>query len=208
VIARLTGRLAECTPEQVLLDVGGVGYQVLIPLSTYYGISGRTDQPVSLFVHTHVREDALLLFGFGNREERAAFELLIGISGVGPRMALAILSGIGVDELHVAVREQDRARLQQIPGVGKKTAERLLLELRDKLERIAPHAAAAQAASGTAAEERTGSGVLRADAESALINLGYSKERAERAVNQAWKRIDGEPSLEELLKAALGRLLG
>jgi len=208
VIGRLTGNVLECAPDRVLLDVSGVGYLVLIPLSTYYGISAAGAEPVSLHVHTHVREDILQLYGFGSREERSAFEVLIGVNGVGPRMALAVLSGIGVDELRLAVEEQDRARLQQIPGVGRKTAERMLLELQDRLERVA----------GTATSDRTdvpagqtGSAVpvrtARADALSALTNLGYSRDRAERAVTAAERSLGDTPSLEALLKTALGRLV-
>jgi len=202
MIGRLTGEIVECAPDRVLLDVAGVGYAVQIPLSTYYVVSDRAGQAVSLHVHTHVREDVLQLYGFASREERAAFEMLIGISGVGPRLALAILSGIGADELRHAVREQDRARLQQIPGVGKKTAERLLLELRDRLERAGSGAVARNPVGHAAA--RTSA---RGDAVSALTNLGYSLEVARQAVDAASQELGEGASLESLLKAALARLV-
>jgi Holliday junction DNA helicase RuvA len=201
VIGQLRGRVDRCSPGQVVLDVAGVGYDVRIPLSTYYSLAGRDGGEVCLHIHTHVREDALLLYGFATLEERAAFELLIGISGVGPRTAMAILSGIGVPELRLAVSAQDRDRLQRIPGVGKKTAERLLLELRDKL---GPEAASrATAALG----ESTAGGAVRADAVSALVNLGYARDGASRAVDGALREHGPAATLEVVLRAALGSLV-
>jgi Holliday junction DNA helicase RuvA len=204
MIGRLTGNVVECTPGLVILDVAGVGYSVQIPLSTFYALSETDSETVSLHVHTHVREDALQLFGFASPEERSAFELLIAISGVGPRLALAILSGIGVDELREAVAVRDRVRLQKIPGVGKKTAERVLLELRDKM------ALEERAAHGLPAAARGGRGVagegVRKDAVSALVNLGYAKNVASRFVDEALEELGVEPDLEPLLKDALGRI--
>jgi Holliday junction DNA helicase RuvA len=194
MIGRLTGTVISCAPDRVLLDVAGVGYEVSIPLSTFYSLPRESGARASLRIHTHVREDALQLYGFASHEERAAFELLIGISGVGPRMALGILSGIGAGELRTTVAQQDRARLQKIPGVGKKTAERLLLELRDKMEAAAPAAAGAAQS-------------LRPDAISALVNLGYSKDVAERAVDRALERPESGDDLEGLLRTALGGLV-
>jgi Holliday junction DNA helicase RuvA len=206
MIGRLTGRIVDCTPGQVLLDVTGVGYNLQIPLSTYYNLSSAGGSKVSLHVHTHVREDALQLFGFSSLDERAAFEQLISISGVGPRLALAVLSGIGVDELRETVARRDRERLQAIPGVGKKTAERVLLELRDKMglrDDDGTHAdgfAPAAALHGVAA--------LEADATSALINLGYSRAVAHRAVSKASAEQQAEtPSLQTILKSALRGLV-
>jgi Holliday junction DNA helicase RuvA len=198
VIGRLTGRLVDCEPGSAVLDVGGVGYELRIPLSTYYRLSARPD-PAILFVHTHVREDALALFGFATREERAAFERLISISGVGPRMALAVLSGIGVEDLTRAVAEGDRARLERIPGIGRKTAERVLLELKDKRDEGRPERVAA--AAGPAGESG-----IRADAVSALLNLGYPPDAARRAVEQAAAEAEGS-ELGGLLRAALRRLV-
>jgi len=206
VIGRLSGKVIECAPDHVLLDVSGVGYELQIPLSTFYALSGAGDQLAVLHVHTHVREDALQLFGFGSLEERSMFELLIGISGIGPRLALAILSGIGVDELHGTVVAGDRARLQRIPGVGKKTAERLLLELRDRFGGDQAVAQAGQTPGRLAAGGPDGSGAP-ADAVSALVNLGYAREVAARAVNGALEELDRGCGIEPLLKAALGRLV-
>ena len=206
MIGRLRGTVADCRPGHLLLEVGGVGYAVQIPLSTFYALSAEAGVEATLHVHTHVREDALQLFGFATMEERSAFELLIGISGVGPRLALAILSGIGVDELRQAVAQQDRPRLQQIPGVGKKTAERVLLELRDKMPMQARSDAPGSGAVG--AEAGAGrDGEIREDAVSALVNLGFTKEKAARAVDLALGRLGDEPGLERLLKASLGRLV-
>ncbi len=207
MIGRLTGRVLACSPGRVLLDVAGVGYDVHIPLSTYYTLSRDCATAVSLHVHTHVREEALQLFGFASQDERIVFELLIGISGVGPKLALAILSGIGVDELFETVRGQDRGRLQKIPGVGKKTAERLLLELRDKLpddlrskSSVGVHSQGAVAASDLAG--------LRPDAISALVNLGYSRDAAGRAVDRATENRDpADLTLEQVLRAALASLV-
>ena len=202
MIGQLIGRIAECSPEGVVLDVGGVGYQLQIPLSTFYVLSSTREEKIKLLVHTHVREDALQLFGFATAEERQVFERLITISGVGPRLGLAILSGIGVTDLRHAVLAQDRARLQKIPGVGKKTAERLLLELRDKLD-------LAGLVQGGPLPEGPGTRPgLRGDAVSALVNLGYPENVASRAVDQALERVGPDPDLEALLRAALGRIVG
>jgi Holliday junction DNA helicase RuvA len=199
----LTGFIVECDPTSLLLEVGGVGYSLDIPLSTFYVLSGRNEPAVSLFVHTHVREDALQLFGFSTKEERTMFEMLVGITGVGPRLALAILSGIGVRELREAITHKDRVRLQKIPGVGKKTAERLLLELREKVAAMEKQEATAGA---EAASEGTEDDARREDALSALINLGYSRSAAIDAVDNALENIGLEAGLEPLLKSALGML--
>jgi Holliday junction DNA helicase RuvA len=204
MIGKLTGKLVECKPGRVILEVAGVGYAVQIPLSTFYVLSDSAQAPVSLHVHTHVREDALQLFGFASPEERSAFELLIGISGVGPRLALAVLSGIGVDELREAVALRDGARLQKIPGVGKKTAERVLLELQDRMA-IEGVEAAAGTAAAPGLRGAAGDG-LRKDAMSALVNLGYTRKLASRVVDAALEELGGDAELEPLLKDALGRI--
>lgn len=216
MIARLEGRLAECRPDAVVIDVGGVGYHVHIPLGTYYRVS-RGGPTCALFVHTHVREDALQLFGFATAAERATFRRLIGIGGVGPRMALAILSGIGVDEFYLTVLQQDRARLQRIPGVGKKTADRLLLELKDEATRRAegeplPGEGPAPdgAAGGDGAEDGDAAGglALVRDAVSALTNLGYPAETARKAVLRAREALgDAADDLQAVLKRALAHLV-
>jgi Holliday junction DNA helicase RuvA len=195
----------ECGPGELLLDVAGVGYGLQISLNTFYAISVADNDALTLHVHTHVREDAFQLFGFAEPEERAVFEKLISISGVGPRLALAILSGIGVGELRQAVRDGDRARLQRIPGVGKKTAERLLLELEDKLEAVTIRDAGAGPATRVPAGD---SGGLRSDAVSALTNLGYPQDTADRAVDAALDKLGSETQLEPLLRAVLGGLVG
>jgi Holliday junction DNA helicase RuvA len=181
-----------------------VGYDVRIPISTFYRLSQASPERVVLHIHTHVREDALLLFGFATTEEREEFERLIAISGVGPRIALAVLSGIGVDELRAAVVRGDRERLQRIPGVGRKTAERIMLELRDKLAAAGQEVAPTEAVSPQDATSPAG---LEQDAASALINLGYTPEIARRAVRRALEGHPTPPDLPVILKTALGSLL-
>ena len=202
MIGRLTGKVLSCAPDRVLLDVTGVGYDVRIPLSTFYRLaSARPDGTISLHVHTHVREDALQLFGFSSLEERTAFEQLIAISGIGPRLALTVLSGIGVEELHETVWRADRERLQRIPGVGRKTAERVLLELRDRLGIESPPSSAPGERGGPPPGSPA---AVEADAISALVNLGYNQRRAEGAVTRAVEQSDmTPPTLEQVLKAAL-----
>lgn len=207
MIGRLTGRILECSPGAVLLDVGGVGYSLQIPLSTFYTFAGATDGPVSLHVHTHVREDALQLYGFSTREERSAFERLIAISGVGPKIALAVLSGIGVGELDRAIREGDRAKLQRIPGIGHKTAERLLVELKDRVGRESRSSGRRDPRSGHAAGELRPAPGVRTDAVSALVNLGYPRDVAEDAVNASVPEVGDELELETLLRTALRALV-
>jgi Holliday junction DNA helicase RuvA len=194
VIARIAGRLLEKHPSRVIVDVGGVGYDVQIPLSTFYNL-GEPGADVSLRVHTHVREDALALFGFVSILELQLFERLIGVSGVGPKLALAVLSGIEPPDLVRAVRSQDVARLTKIPGIGRKTAERIGLELRDKLP--AAMAEATPASDG-------GADVLRDDLISALLNLGYQQAAADKAAGAALEA--GEKAFEPALKDALKRL--
>lgn len=193
MIARLCGRLVEKQPSRVILDVSGVGYEVHVPLSTFYGL-GDVGAEVTLRVHTHVREDVLSLFGFATSLEQRIFERLIAVSGIGPRLALAVLSGIEPPDLVRAVRGGDVARLTAIPGVGQKTAERIALELKDRL----PPVVEAEAAPGAAAPSPSD---LRQDVLSALLNLGYHRPLAERAVDAALKSGDG--SFEQTLRRAL-----
>lgn len=197
MIAHLRGRVLSKQPQELCLDVGGVGYRVQIPLSTFYRLP-EPGSEVGLHVHTHVREDVLALFGFLSREEQEIFERLIGVSGVGPRVALAILSGIEAPELVGALGAGDIARLTRIPGVGKKTAERLVLELRDKVSALA-----AVPVAGTAAP----SNALQDDVLSALGNLGYARALAERAVERA-AREQPQARFEDLLRLALRLLAG
>jgi len=195
MIGRLTGRLASKAPDHVLLDVGGVGYFVHIPLSTFYELPDA-ESPASLWIHTHVREDALSLYGFLTERERSLFLLLMGVAGIGPRVALTVLSGIPPAELVAALRSQDVRRLVAIPGVGKKTAERMVLELAEKVAGFA-----AEAAPGAPAA------VAAEDVVSALVNLGYRKAEAEKAV-ESISRAGAPPDFGDYLKGALKRLTG
>ena len=193
MIGRLTGRLASKTPDQILLDVSGVGYLIHIPLSTFYELPEQ-ESPASLWIHTHVREDALALYGFLTERERSLFLLLLGVTGIGPRVALTVLSGIPPTELVDALRRQDVRRLVAIPGVGKKTAERMVLELADKAANLPG-----------AAPGKTPAAVASDDVLSALVNLGYRKAEAERAVD-AVARTSAPADFSAFLKEALRRL--
>jgi Holliday junction DNA helicase RuvA len=190
MIGRLTGVIADKSPPQVLIDVGGVGYELDVPMSTFYNLPATGDR-VTLLTHFVVREDAQQLFGFLKAEERATFRQLVKISGVGPRLALSILSGLSVDELAGAVSRQDGARLVKVPGIGKKTAERLLLELKGKLgpELALPSAPASAA---------------HADIAQALIALGYSEREAQAAL----KLLPAQCGVSEGIKQALKTLAG
>lgn len=195
MIGLLRGRLLEKRPNQVILDVGGVGYLVAIPLSTFATL-GELHAEVTLLIHTHVREDAFSLYGFLSAREKHLFELLLGASGVGPSLALKILSGMNVEELVPAIRSGDLARLTKIPGVGRKTAERMVVELKDKLDAVAIEAEKPAPASPAGVE---------ADVKSALVNLGYDERTAEAAVAEA-KREAGAASFEKLLRVTLTTL--
>ena len=202
MIGRLRGSVWHCEPGRLLLDVGGVGYDLQIPLSTYYHVTEAAGGPLELYVFTHVREDAITLYGFATEAERSMFLHLTSISGVGPRIALAALSGIGPLELRKAVLDQDHSRIQRVPGIGKKTAARIVLELRDRIEKDGPDAAAGSA--GRSAPRAEGARSLRQDAASALSNLGYSEDAAYRAVDKVLDETDAEqPDLQDLLRSAL-----
>jgi Holliday junction DNA helicase RuvA len=195
VIAHLRGSILEKHPNRIVLDVNGVGYDVFVPLSTFYGL-GDLGAAVALRIHTHVREDALVLYGFATLLEQELFERLISVSGIGPKVGLAVLSGIEPHDLIAAIERGDLARLTAIPGVGKKTSERIVLELKDRLPRV--HAATA--ATGAAALEAP---ALRDDVLSALMNLGYHRPLAEKAVEAAIKGTPGgdfEPTLRQALR--------
>jgi len=196
VIAHLRGRLFEKSPNRVVVEVNGVGYDVAVPLSTFYGL-GEAGADVALRIHTHVREDALALYGFATALEQDLFERLIGISGIGPKLALAVLSGIEPIELMRAIERGDVARLTGIPGVGKKTSERIVLEMKDRLPRLQPAAVAAGAVEPPSA--------VRDDVLSALVNLGYHRPLAEKAVAAALKALPDE-GFERTLKQALREL--
>jgi holliday junction DNA helicase RuvA len=196
MIARLSGILIEKQATRLVVDVHGVGYDVQVPLSTFYHLPEPGGE-VTLRVHTHVREDALSLFGFATELEQQLFERLIATSGIGPKLALAVLSGIEPVDLVRAVQNGDIVRLTQIPGVGKKTAERISLELKDRL----PQPLTAELAAGGASGEMS----VRADVLSALVNLGYHRPLAEKAVDAALK-APGEAAFERVLRDALRRM--
>ena len=197
MIAHLHGRLFEKHPNRLVVDVSGVGYEVFVPLSTFYGL-GDPGSDIALRIHTHVREDALLLYGFATVLEQDLFERLIGVSGIGPKVALAVLSGIEPLELVLAVERGDVVRLTAIPGVGKKTSERIVLELKDRL----PRTGTAPAGPGGAASGPT---LMREDLLSALVNLGYHRPLAEKAANAALEAAAGG-GFEQTLKQALREL--
>ena len=194
MIGSLRGKLIEKRPNQILVDVSGVGYQVQIPLSTFASL-GALHAETNLLIHTHVREDQLTLYGFATAREKQCFELLISASGVGPSLALKILSGMSIEELVPAIRKSDLAQLVKIPGVGRKTAERIVVELRDKLAVIdVPEAGKPSTRSQ-----------LEDDVASALMNLGYDTKSVERAVEKS--RAASGNDFEKLLRSSL-QILG
>ena len=199
MIAALRGRLLEKSPNRIVVDVQGVGYEVLVPLSTFYDL-GEEGTDVQLRVHTHVREDALQLFGFLTELERQMFGRLITVSGVGPKLAVAVLSGLETRELVTAVQRADVARLTTIPGVGKKTAERIVLELKDRLMALAVPVTEAQAPAASPGER------MRVDLLSALQNLGYHRPQAEKAVDTALAALP-DATFEAAMRGALRELM-
>ncbi len=195
MIAHIRGRILSKQPGTVIVDCAGVGYQLTISVPTFSGLP-ETGQEVSLFVHTHVREDQLALFGFLSPEEKHLFEKLISVSGIGPKLAVTVLSGMSAPDLVAAIRGNDLTRLTKIPGVGKKTAERVVLELKDKLEEFTTAAApVAKPAAATPLEE---------DVLSALVNLGYQRAAAERAL-QSLGPANGR-GFEQLFRAAMAAI--
>jgi Holliday junction DNA helicase RuvA len=201
MIARISGILIQKTVTQCVVDVHGAGYRIVVPLTTFYELP-ETGQPVVLHVHTHVREDAINLYGFHTQNEREIFQLMISVSGIGPKLALNILSGIAAGELVRAITEEDLKRLTGIPGVGKKTAERMILELKDKAARLSWEAVT----KGTVAV-KTGDHV-KDDALSALVNLGYKGSSVKEVVERIMREATSIPSLDQLLKQALRILAG
>ncbi|MBN2418312.1 MAG: Holliday junction branch migration protein RuvA [Deltaproteobacteria bacterium] len=197
MIAHLKGTLFSKSTSSIIVDNNGVGYEVFVPLSTFYTLPDDKGQELNLYIHTHVREDAFLLFGFNTALEKKIFRLLISVSGIGPKLAINILSGIGPDSLLEAIAQGNVGKLQSIPGVGKKTAERISLELKDKAQSaradvdLPPVKTSSQ-------EDRE----IREDALSALINLGYTSKAAENAVDRALSRA-GERTLETIITEAL-----
>ena len=198
MIAFLSGKLISKQANTVIVDVGGVGYEVMIPLSTFYEL-GEIGADVQLRIYTSVREDAIQLFGFRTTRERELYLKLISVQGIGPKSGIAMLSGMSGDEIISAIRTDDLARLVSIPGIGRKTAERLVIELRDKVGELSDGSAPRTSASQVPADS------VFDDALSALVNLGYQKNAAEKALQQAVK--DGaEMSVQKVLRAALQTL--
>jgi holliday junction DNA helicase RuvA len=191
MIGYLKGTLIDKKANSVLLDVNGVGYTVHIPVSTFYDLP-EEGSPISLYIHTHVREDILALYGFKTTREKAVFEKLIGVSGIGPKMAVAFLSGMTVEELIPAIQRQDVVKLSTIPGVGRKTAERVGLELREQLPALLSETAQAPA-------EKS----VQEDLISALVNLGYHRNQAERTAKSVLDKAEPETAFETLLKNSL-----
>ena len=191
MIGRISGILLEKNPPQVLVDANGVGYEIDVPMSTFYGLP-KTGDKVALFTHLVVREDAQLLYGFGTVAERVTFRTLLKVSGVGPKVALAVLSGMSVNDLAEAVAMQESGRLTRVPGIGKKTAERLLLELKDKLK------VDVRIAVGVGEVAKTSAA---ADVLNALIGLGYSEREALLAVKQLPADISVSDGIRQTLKS-------
>ena len=191
MIGRITGRLAEKNPPQILIDVNGVGYELEVPMSTFYGLPAN-GQSVSLATHMAVREDGHFLYGFASEDERAAFRQLLKVAGIGARTALAVLSGLSVSDLAQAIAMQESGRLIKIPGIGKKTAERLLLELRDKLPKALP-GVASRAAADLPADDR-------ADIVNALLALGYNEKEALGAVKLLPDGVGVSDGIRQALK--------
>ncbi|MGZ8423696.1 MAG: Holliday junction branch migration protein RuvA [Candidatus Binatia bacterium] len=196
MIAQISGKLAQKQPGEVVIDVGGVGYLVFIPLNVFYRLPDL-GAPMSLQIHTHVREDALQLFGFHDLAEKQVFLLLIGVSGIGPKLALNILSGIPAEELAKALRNGDQVRLVSIPGVGKKLAERMIVELKDKFATFTLATLASTAKPEASSQKMQ-------DAVSALINLGYKKPEIEKTVRDVLK--NEALSLEDVLRETLQQM--
>jgi Holliday junction DNA helicase RuvA len=196
MIAHLTGILRRKVPHSLVVDNNGIGYEVTVPLSTFYALPEK-DEKVSLHIYTHVREDAFVLFGFHTPLEKDIFMLLISVSGIGPKLAINILSGIGPGELLDAMSHGDTARMQSIPGVGRKTAERIALELKDKAVKLRGEQQPSTVPLRSREDERAYD-----DALSALVNLGYSSKSAKEAVDRA-RAVVGDATLEKLIKEAL-----
>lgn len=198
VIAHLRGQIFSKSPNAVVLECGGVGYELAISVATYTEL-GDAGKPAALYVHTHVREDALLLFGFAELAEKRLFEKLLTISGIGPKLAITVLSGISAERLVGAIRGGDHAMLTKVPGIGKKTAERVVLELKDKLDDMSGFAPASEAV-------KPSLGSVAEDVLSALVNLGYPRPVALKAIESAAKDKEIGGDFERLFRGALGAI--
>ena len=204
MIAHLSGTLFSKQATSVILDVGGVGYEVTIPLSTFYDLEDSGSK-VELRIYTHVREDTLQLFGFKTVRERDLFLKIISVSGIGPKLGITLLSGMSADELIAAIRNSDLARLTGIPGIGRKTAERLVIELREKVEALTAAQLEEELTARAAGSGEPTQDSVRTDALSALLNLGYQRTAAEKAIDSAML-ASGDVTVEDLLRLVLRKL--
>ena len=202
MIARISGTLVQKSASQIVVDVQGVGYGISIPLTTFYELPEK-GQRIAIFVHTHVKQDSIALFGFFTEREKNLFELMIGVTGIGPKLALNILSGISADDFITSVSQENLARLVAIPGVGKKTAERIVLELKDKMRKIAQDLPAER----DAGMPRMPDELLREDALSALVNLGYRAHIVKDVLDRLVKELPPDATIDILLKKALRALV-
>ncbi|HAJ27464.1 MAG TPA: Holliday junction branch migration protein RuvA [Syntrophus sp. (in: bacteria)] len=203
MIARISGTLVYKSVQAITLDAHGIGYRVFVPLTTFYELP-EMGQPITLHIHTHVKEDAINLFGFHTLEERNMFQVMISVSGIGPRLAMNILSGINVEDLVDAITGGNLRRLLNIPGVGRKMAERLVLELKDKVLKLDR----GQTAPRDRVIPRSPEEAVKEDALSALINLGYKNATARDVIEKIMKETNDIPALDLLLKSALQHLSG
>jgi len=204
MIAHLSGTLLSKEPNQVIVDVGGVGYDVTIPLSTFYDLDDESSE-VKLLIYTYVKEDALQLYGFKTANERKLFVHFISVSGVGPKLGIALLSHGKTDELIESIKSNNLARLTQIPGIGRKTAERLVVDLRDKMIQMSHAQVADQAGTKSETVYVSSEDTVRSDALSALLNLGYQRSAAEKAIDAALAE-GGELTVESILRRGLKKL--
>ncbi|HEV8427887.1 MAG TPA: Holliday junction branch migration protein RuvA [Pyrinomonadaceae bacterium] len=204
MIAHLSGTLLSKEPNQVIVDVSGVGYEVNIPLSTFYDLDDERSD-VQLLIYTHVKEDALQLFGFKTASERKLFIHFISVSGVGPKLGIALLSHMKAEELIESIKSNNLVRLTQIPGIGRKTAERLVVDLRDKMTQLSQEQVAGQTGVQPEPVPISSEDSVRADALSALVNLGYQRSGAERAIDAALGE-GGDITVESILRRSLKKL--
>jgi len=204
MIAHLSGTLLSKEPNQVIVDVGGVGYDVTIPLSTFYDLDDQ-ESGVKLLIYTHVKEDALQLYGFKTANERKLFVHFISVSGVGPKLGIALLSHMKTEELIESIKSNNLARLTQIPGVGRKTAERLVVDLRDKMIQLSQAQVAEETGTKPESVYVSSEDTVRADALSALLNLGYQRSGAEKAIDGALGE-GGDVTVESILRRSLKKL--
>ena len=204
MIAHLNGRLLSKEPNSVIVDVSGVGYEVSIPLSTFYELENEGSN-VQLRIYTHVKEDALQLYGFKTERERSLFVNFISVSGIGPKIGIAMLSGMSADELINSIKSNNLARLTLIPGVGRKTAERLIVDLREKMTALAATQVEAETGTSTDTPVRSSEDDVRSQALSGLLNLGYQKSAAEKAIDSVLSE-ESDPTVESVLRRGLRKL--